>query len=126
MRSAVFAALLLVHTGAPAQQQEINRALIQRDQQSADFAAGVRGGSVPPGLGAAQQREALIPLSPDPATAERLLPYQRSRMAAEYVLRLPPPVVRVPDQAPEARAPLPLPGGLPRAVEPVTPGGADG
>jgi hypothetical protein len=126
MRSAVFAALLLVHSGAPAQQQEINRALIQRDQQSADFAAGVRGARVPPGVAAAQQREALIPLSPDAASAERLLPYQRQRMAGEYVLRLAPPVVRVPDQAPEERAPLPLPGGMPRAVEPVTPGGASG
>ncbi|HEX5476649.1 MAG TPA: hypothetical protein VFX09_02240 [Burkholderiales bacterium] len=124
MRSAVFAALLLVHLSAPAQQQEINRALIQRDQQSADFAAAVRGASVPPGLAATQQREALIPLSPD-AAAGRLLPYQRQRMAEEYVLRLPPPVVRVPAQ-PEERAPLPLPGGLPRAVEPVTPGGASG
>jgi len=108
---------------APAQQQDIQRALIQRDQQSAEFAAQLRGGVEARRqlelLHEQQLRDAGQPLSANPDVARQLLPYQRENMAQEregYVLRLPPPVVRA-QRAPAA--PLPLPGGLRPGVEPV-------
>lgn len=113
-RALVFASLL-VCAAASANEQEIQRALILRDQQSAEFAAGVAS----PGLEALHSRQRLEagqPLHPDPALARELQPYERQRMAREreHVLRLPPPVV----QRREAPPP-PLPG-LPRPlVEPV-------
>src|SRR5215213_8665918 len=60
------ALLLLVLSGsALSQQQEIQRALIQRDQQSAEFAAQLRGGGELQQLEtlhAAQLRDALVPM----------------------------------------------------------------
>jgi hypothetical protein len=123
MRSTLF--LLLAAAAGPAlcQEQEIHRALIQRDQQSAEFAAQLRGGVQArqqlEALHAAQLRDAMIPLSPEPAVANALLPYQRSTMAEERVLRFAPPVVRVPSAEP----PLPLPGGPRPGVDPVAPEG---
>jgi hypothetical protein len=109
-----------------AQQQEIQRALIQRDQQSAEFAAQLHGSQARAQLEtlhARQLSEALIPLSPDPTVASALLPYQRARMGEERVLRLaPPPGINSPASA-GVRAPLPLPGGPRPGVEPVTPDG---
>lgn len=108
-----------------AQQQEIQRALIQRDQQSAEFAAQIKGGiearKQMETLHEQQLREARQPLSANPDVARELLPHQRERMAEErgYVLRLPPPIVRA-QREPAAAAPLPLPGGLRQGVEPVT------
>ena len=102
-----------------ANDQEIQRALIQRDQQSAEFAAGVRGGADRASLEALharQLRDAVTqPLHPDPAVARQLMPYQRQQMADERALILPPPVVqaRVPEK------PLPLPGGPGHWVDPV-------
>lgn len=120
---------LLVGAGAWAQSPEseraIQRALIQRDQQSAEFAAQLRGSqdlSELQSLHAQQLRDAQLPLGADPAVASRLLPYQRERMAQERVFRLAPPVVRVPN----AQPPLPLPGGPKPGVEPVTPQGFRG
>jgi hypothetical protein len=111
--------------GINAQQQEINRALIQRDQQSAEFAAQLRGAQERAQLEtlhARQLSEALTPLSPDPTLANQLLPYQRGLMSEERVLRFAPP--RGMDSAPAAvRAPLPLPGGPRPGVDPVTPEG---
>ena len=80
---------------------EIQRALIQRDQQSAEFAARARGDDVSR-LQQLHARQLQEPVHPIP----ELRPYQRQRMADERTLVLPPPVVRV--KAPEA--PLPLPG----------------
>jgi hypothetical protein len=102
-----------------ANDQEIQRALIQRDQQSAEFAAGVRGGDRASleALHARQRLEVTTqPLHPDPAVARQLEPYQRQRMADERTLVLPPPVVRVKP----AEKPLPLPGGPRHGVDPVT------
>jgi hypothetical protein len=122
--------LLLISGSALCQQQEIQRALIQRDQQSAEFAAQVRGGrdlQQLEALHAAQLREALIPASPEPTVAAPLLPYQRERMAQDRELRLAPPVVRsdstTAKSAETLREPLPLPGGPRSGVDPVTPDG---
>jgi len=105
-----------------ANEQEIQRALIQRDQQSAEFAAGVRGGDRA-SLEALQARQRLEvttqTLHPDPAVARQLEPYQRQKMADERALVLPPPVVQVKS----AQKPLPLPGGPRHGVDPVTPHG---
>jgi len=123
----VVALLLLLPCGISlAQQPEIQRALIQRDQQSAEFAAQLHGSQERvqlETLHARQLSEALIPLSTDPAVASALLPYQRARMAEERVLRLaPPPGINLGAGA-EARAPLSLPGGPRPGVDPVTPDG---
>lgn len=94
-------------------EQEIQRALIQRDQQSAEFAAGAN----------RQQLQQLPPLHPDPQIAAELRPYERQRMAQEregFVLRLPPPRVT------DLEKPLPLPGGPRHGVQPVTPDGVGG
>ena len=102
-----------------ANEQEIQRALIQRDQQSAEFAAGVRGGDRASleALHARQRLEVTTQtLHPDPAVARQLEPYQRQKMADERALVLPPPVVQVKS----AEKPLPLPGGPRHGVEPVT------
>ena len=125
----VFLFALLGFSGfSIAQQQEIQRALIQRDQQSAEFAAGLRSPQERAqleALHARQLNEALVPLSADPTLANQLLPYQRSRMSdeREHVLRFAPPqgMKSVPD--PDSRAPLPLPGGPRPGVDPVTPDG---
>jgi hypothetical protein len=89
---------------------EIQRALIQRDQQSAEFAARVRGGDVSrlEQLHARQLREPVQPL-------RELRPYQRQRMADERTLMLPPPVVHA--KPPEK--PLALPGGPRHGVDPI-------
>ena len=86
-------------------QQEIQRALIQRDQQSAEFSnRGLES------LHARQLQELARPTVPP-----ELAPYQRQKMADERVLALPPPVVRVrPDEKP-----LPLPGGPRHGVDPI-------
>ena len=107
--------------GALAQEQEIQRALIQRDQQSAEFAARVRGADTTrlEQLHSQQLRDAGRPLDPDPRVARELKPYERQRMADERVLVLPPPVVRVPP-APE-NEPRPItPPSRPRTlVDPI-------
>jgi hypothetical protein len=72
-------------------------------------------------LHAAQQRDALVPLSPDAALAASLLPYQRERMAQDRELRFAPPVVRNESKSrPDSTEPLPLPGGPRPGVDPVT------
>jgi len=120
MRSLVGVAAWAIACSGLANDQEIQRALIQRDQQSAEFAAGVRGGGDRASLEALHARQQLEvttqPLHPDPAVARQLEPYQRQKMADERVLVLPPPVV----QAKPAERPLPLPGGPRHGVEPVT------
>src|SRR4051812_1296380 len=124
--------LLLISGSALCQQQEIQRALIQRDQQSAEFAAQLRGGrdlQQLETLHAAQLRDALVPMSPEPTVAAPLLPYQRERMAQDRELRFAPPVVRdaaaskAAQSAQDLREPLALPGGPRPGVDPVTPDG---
>ena len=101
-----------------ANDQEIQRALIQRDQQSAEFAAGVRGGDRASleALHARQRLEVTTQaLHPDPAVARQLEPYQRQTMADERALVLSPPVLQVRP----AEKPLPLPGGPGHVVDPI-------
>ena len=110
-----------------ANDQEIQRALIQRDQQSAEFAAGVRGGDHASleALHARQRLEVTTQsLHPDPAVARQLQPYQRQKMADERTLVLPPPVIqKLKEPEKPAVSPLPLPGGPRHGVDPVTPHG---
>lgn len=104
----------------PDAQREVQRALIQRDQQSAEFAAGVGERPALETLHSRQRLEAGQPLHADPETARQLYPYERQRMAREreHLLQLPPPVVM---ERPAPPPPLP---GLPKpGVDPVTPGG---
>jgi hypothetical protein len=89
--------------------QAIQRALIQRDQRSAEFAAQLHGRSLDP----LHARQLLEP-------ASQFEGYDRLRMAQgrEAVLQLPPPVVTAPRKP---VAPLPLPGGPRPGVDRVTP-----
>ena len=86
-------------------QQEIQRALIQRDQQSAEFS-----NRRLESLHARQLQELVRPSVPP-----ELAPYQRQRMADERALVLPPPVV----VAKPPEKPLPLPGGPRHGVDPI-------
>jgi hypothetical protein len=104
---------MLVH----GQQQEIQRALIQRDQQSAEFAARVRGEDTSR-LEQLHARQLLDTLS-RPVQPE-LQPYERQKRAEERVLAFPPPEVaasRTPEEPP--RRLLPLPRRDERLVDPV-------
>ena len=118
MKLLAAAALWLPAFACGAQALEIQRALIQRDQQSAEFAAGVRGGDRASleALHARQRLEVTTQaLHPDPALARQLEPYQRQKMADERALVLSPPVVQVRP----AEKPLPLPGGAGHVVDPI-------
>jgi hypothetical protein len=102
-----------------ADDQQIQRALVQRDQQSAEFAASVRGADRASleALHARQLTETgTPPLHPDPAVARQMQPYQRQKMSDERALVLPPPVIQS-VKAPEK--PLPLPGGPGHVVDPI-------
>jgi len=92
----------------PLHEQEIQRAIIELDQRSADFARGEPSPPLDPFVGR--------PLHPDPEIARQLRPYERMKEAEEreYRLRLPPPVVQKDER------PLPLPGGPQPGVDPVT------
>lgn len=105
-----------------ADDQEIQRALVQRDQQSAAFAAGVRGGdrAALDAMHARQLSEITTqPLHPDPAVARQLQPYQRQKMVDERALVLPPPVVHSVKAEKPAFSPSPLPGGPGHVVDPI-------
>ncbi len=81
------ALLLLIPIHGFAQQpheQEVQRALIELDHRSADFARGTPSPPLEPYVGQ--------PLNADPEIARQLRPYERMREAGTpYVLRLPPP-----------------------------------
>jgi hypothetical protein len=115
MRRAVL--LLAVALPAFAQEQEIQRAVIERDQRTAEFAARVRDA---PRI-ARQRLESLAArqlLEVRQDLALELRPYERQAAASEmdgFALRLPPPVVRVRP----AEAPRPLPVKMPCAVDVV-------
>ena len=114
MRIFIAAALALAAGAAAADETEsaIQRALVRRDQQSAEFAARLRGHS----LEALHQRQLLqLDAAPQPGA------YERGRMARErdaFVLRFSPPIQKS-GSDPEFRAPLPLPGGPAHAVDPI-------
>jgi len=96
-------------------QQQIQRALIQRDQQSAEFAAQVRGSqdsAALQNLHARQLLEAAVPTN-QPA------PNQRERMALERELVFSPPAVHPMVRARPPEPPLPLPGGPGHGVDPI-------
>ena len=114
--------LLLLAFSLPlhAQEQEIQRALIQRDQQSAEFAARLRGAP----LVEQQQlenRSARQLLNIEKDLPAELRPYERQKAAAEHVLALPPPAIH----AKEPKKAAPLPAKLPCAVEVVPAGGIE-
>jgi hypothetical protein len=120
MRTFVALALLAPLCALPnPHEQEIQRALIQLDQRSAEFARGVNRQEME-NLHATQLREAAQPLHPDPEIARQLRPYQRMKMTEERELRLPPPVVMKKSGSDPDLRPLPLPGGPRGAVDPVT------
>jgi hypothetical protein len=110
MRSAVFIALAIMAGSGHADGDEaaVERALIERDRQAAEFAN--------PELRNLHeaQDQAHRPARPDERSAE-----QRERDA--YVLRKP-----VPAAPPADYAPLPLPGRPRHGVEPVTPASVGG
>jgi hypothetical protein len=117
LRSALSAALLVASACALAQDQDLQRALIQRDQQSAEFAAQIRGGI--------DARRAIETLHErqlrqrDPNASPELLPYERQRLSSESetVLRLTPPMER--PAVDTLGRPLPLPGRPRPGVEPI-------
>ena len=94
---------------------EIQRSIIQRDQQSAEFAARTRGADSVR-LEQLHSRQ-LLEITTQPQPPE-LHPYQRQKMADERLLVLPPPVrtVRGVEDPPK---PLPLPGGPSHVVDPI-------
>ena len=96
---------------------EAQRSVIQRDQQSAEFAARARGADTSrlEQLNARQLSEVVTLPMP-----EHLRDYQRQRMSEERALVLPPPVVTVPREREksETRA-LPLPSGTRPGVDPI-------
>jgi hypothetical protein len=96
---------------------EAQRSVIQRDQQSAEFAARARGADTTrlEQLNARQLSEVVTLPMP-----EHLRDYQRQRMSEERALVLPPPVVTVrrEREKSETRA-LPLPSGTRPGVDPI-------
>ena len=96
---------------------EAQRSVIQRDQQSAEFAARARGADTTrlERLNARQLSEVVTQPMPD-----YLRDYQRLKMADERALVLPPPVVTA-RQEPEKpdRGALPLPSGTRPGVDPI-------
>lgn len=125
MKRVLGLALAAAAFAAASQDQEIQRALIQRDQQSAEFAARVRGADTTrlEQLHSEQLRDAGRPLDPDPRVARELQGYERQRLADERVLVLPPPVVRTPPAAAAQPEPLTLPRREPVLVDPIPPQG---
>ena len=120
MRGFLVLVLALVTARALAQEQEVQRALIQRDQQSAGFAQQLKQSQEQaqpaPGdnrhLNERQRLEnvsvqQLLDVEKDPPQAPR--PYERQKAADERTLLFAPPVVR----AQEPQKPRPLPAAEP-------------
>jgi hypothetical protein len=111
MKLALF---LLVPLAALAQDYDVQRALIMRDQQSAQFAARLRGAP----LAEQQQLESLsaqrlLKVAKD--LPQELRAYERQQAAQAHILALPPPVAR----ASAASKLRPLPVTMPGAVDVV-------
>ena len=111
---------------AAGQDSEMQRAVVQRDQMTAEFAAQLKGAQNVrelQALHARQLSEIQLPAGGDAGAAQTLLPYQRTRMAEEArVLQFAPPVVR-PAVPGTGLRPLALPGGARRGVDPISPEG---
>ena len=114
--------LLVLALALPAfaQEQDVQRALIERDQRTDEFAARLRGAPLEEqqrleNLGERQRREVKPELPMD------LRAYERQKAADERTLALPPPVVRVP----EPEKPRPLPVKPPCAVDVVPADGVE-
>jgi hypothetical protein len=113
---------------AVAQEQDVQRALIQRDQQSADFALRLKQSQertkpAPGDNRHLNEQQRLDNLSAQQLqsvgkdTPQEQRPYERQKAADERRLLFPPPVVRTkPPQKPR-----PLPAEYPQAVTPVAP-----
>ena len=102
MRFLAATALCLAALGVGAQTPELQRAVIQRDQQSAEFAARLRGGDTTrlEQLHGQQVLDTIVrPPHPDPQLARELRPYQRQQMSDERALTLSPPVALSPRPA---------------------------
>jgi hypothetical protein len=103
--------------------REIQRALIQRDQQSAEFAArGAEARRALDTLHSNQLRDAGQPLNPDPVIARELLPYERQTMARERMV-LPPidqPAMKSGSEPDFKPLPLPGSGGPPGIAVPIS------
>ena len=121
-------ALLAPAATAFAQERETQRALIQRDQQSAEFALQLRQsqeGILAPGdnrhLNERHRLDNLHALQLQlmaRGMPQELLPYERQRLADERLLQFGPPVVRVKQQREKPRR---LPAAMPEAVSPIEP-----
>ena len=104
-------ALLLFSAPAFAQEQDIQRALIQRDQQSAGFALQLRQSQEGPSPQHLIERQQLDNLSAQQIqsiakdTPPDLRPYERQKAVEERLLLFAPPVART--QPPEKPRPLP-------------------
>jgi hypothetical protein len=114
------AVLLLVAAPALAQEQEVQRALMQRDQQSAEFAARLRGAPLIElqrleNLSARQWQEVAKDLP------QGLRPYERQKAADERWIVFSPPAVHVPP----APRPTPLPAPSCSSVTVVPAGGIE-
>jgi len=115
--------LLFLATPAVALEQDIQRALIQRDQQSASFALQLQQSQQKDTSNHLVERHRFDNLSAQQIqsvakdTPQELRPYERQKAADERLLVFAPPVVRT--QPPEK--PRPLPAQMPQAVAPVAP-----
>ena len=115
--------LLFLATPALAQEQDVQRALIQREQQSADFALQLKQSQQKDTAGHLAERQRLDNLSARQLQSvakdspQELRPYERQKAADERVQLFGPPAVRT--QLPEA--PGPLPAQMPQAVTPIAP-----
>ena len=131
---ALLAFISLAPAGVVAQTQEVQRALIQRDQQSEGFAQQLRQSQekVQPGPGDnrhlnERQRlenvsgQQLLDVDKDPPQAPRA--YERQKAADERRFQLPPPVIKAQPQP----KPAPLPAHPPAVPsEQVVPGNLGG
>lgn len=108
------ALLLFAAFPAIAQEQDVQRALIERDQRTVEFTARLRGAPLAD-LQRLENLSARQRLGVEKDLPRELRAYERQKAADEQVLALPPPVVRT--QAPAG--PRPLPTKMPGAVDVV-------
>jgi hypothetical protein len=112
-----FALVLATAAGVSlANDQEIQKALVQRDQQSAEFAARARGADTSR-LEQLHSRQ-LLEISTQPLQPE-LRPYQRQKMSDERALILPAPVPALRSDEKPASTSLPLPGRPGHVTDPI-------
>ena len=118
-----FFILLMLAAPAFAQEQDIQRALIERDQQSASFALQLRQSQQKDTSNHLAERHwfdnlsAWLIRSVGLDTPQELRPYERQKAADERLLQFAPPEART--AAPDKLRPLPA--QMPQAVTPVGP-----